>query len=130
MLKFVTRIVITSILAAGMATAVLAAPPVAIDSRQLNGSAPATFRIRITLEPNAQNRYLCLQWVQVKGGGNEKTSCWSVQAEREAKTTWKELRDLPAGKYAVRAYVVRNDEQGVLSNELTLHVIGFGYDLD
>jgi len=116
------------LIAVAIAPSIAAAPPIRIDSRQLTGSAPAYFRIRLTLEPDERNRWVCLRWHQTTGGQQEKTSCWSVQAEQEARTTWKELKELPAGKYAVVAYVVRNDEQAQLSNTLSLTVIGIGYE--
>lgn len=116
--------------AVAVSTATAAAPPIKIDSRYVMAPGPATFRIRITLEPDARNRYVCLQWVQLRPGHAEHTSCWEVDAEHEAKTTWKDIKEIPAGKYGVTAYVVRNDEQATLSNRLTLIVTGFGFEMD
>lgn len=107
-----------------------AAPPIALDTRSQLASSPGYFRLRITVEPDARNRYLCLQWVQTRSGNAEHTGCWEIQAEREPRTTWKDLKELPAGKYAVVAWVIRNDEQKSLSNPLTLIVTGLGYEPD
>lgn len=127
-MKFLCNLLLA--VAVAVSTATAAVPPIKIDSRQHTGIAPAMFRVRITLEPDARNRYVCLQWVLLRPGYAEHTGCWEVDAEHEQKTTWKELKDLDAGKYAVTAYVIRNDEQAILSNPLTLMVTGFGFELD
>ena len=132
-----SRILAAVITATLINTAVVAAAsPIAIDTRQNVGSAPATFRIRITVEPDIKNRYLCLVWSQVQGGRNERTSCQAIDALVKddgtvvlpPKTHWQMLRDLPSGRWEVVAYVVRNDEQGRLSNRLTLKVLGPNYE--
>jgi hypothetical protein len=107
-----------------------ATSPITLDSRVLIGAAPAWFRVRITLEPDARNRYLCLQWQQIRSGNAQKIGCWSVDAEREPRTMWKDIKDLAAGKYVVVAYVIRNDEQRSISNPVTLTVTGIGYEPD
>jgi hypothetical protein len=84
-------------------------------------------RVKITLEPNPTNRYVCFYVQQVQGGAQEKTSCWSVQAEKEARTTWREVKDLSSGRWVLRAAVLRNNDQAVLSNEIEIHVLGPNY---
>lgn len=112
------RWLIAPLMGALLSVSIQASSPISIESKQMMGNAPATFRIRIMLEPDERNRVVCLQV------GDERRSCWTVQAEKEARTTWRELRDLRSGEYEVRAYIIRNDEQIVLSNTLTLTVIG------
>jgi hypothetical protein len=114
--------------AIAVSTAIAAAPPVALDIRGQSGAAPFSTRARVSLEPDTANRYLCLQWVQVQGGTQERTSCQSLDAERAPKTHWQLLKDLSSGKWDVVAYVIRNDEQARLSNRITLHVLGPNYE--
>lgn len=87
-----------------------------------------THRVKITLQPDKANRFVCFYVRQIQGGGEEKTSCWEVQGDKEAKTTWKWVQDLPSGKWSIRAAVIRNDEQASLSNEIVIHVFGPNYD--
>lgn len=86
-----------------------------------------THRVKITLEPNEANRFLCFTVQQVQGGNQEKTSCWSVQADKEARTTWKWVNDLDSGRWVMRAAVRRNDDTQILSNEIEIHVLGPNY---
>lgn len=123
---------IRSLLLALVLSATLSAapPPLKISTpRNLTvGSAPLFIRLAITLEPDARNRWLCLYVRQVRGGSEEKTSCWDVQADKEARTTWKDIKDLGAGEWDIVAAILRNDEQSVMSNRIHFTVIGIGYD--
>ena len=106
-----------------LAPAVLSASPpaIAITSSYLTGFTPFSTRVRISLTPDHRNRWVCLYVQQVDGEMVDRTSCWEVQAEQEARTTWKTLQ-LDAGEWDITAAVLRNDDQGVLSNRLTAHV--------
>lgn len=126
------------LLAAVMAfsTAVTAAPPVSLDIKYQRGGAPFTTHVRMSVEPHIDNRYLCLQWVQIQGGTNERTSCQSIAPVVKddgtvvlpPKTHWQFIKDLPSGRWNVVAYVIRNNESGKLSNTITLHVLGPNYE--
>ena len=106
-----------------------APPPIRIAISNIIGSAPLYLRIRVTLEPDTRNRWVCLYASELRHG-IQITSCWEVQAEREAKTTWRELKRLTAGKWDVVAAAIRNDEQATLSNRYTIRVIGHGDEGD
>lgn len=101
---------------------------VTVPGNRTVGMNPLTIRLQITLEPNEANRWVCLYVKQTYGGTQEKNSCWDVDAEREAKTTWRLLKDLTTGKWEIVAAVVRQDEKSVLSNRLLLTVLGPGYE--
>lgn len=105
-------------------------PPLKIRVPGYVGSAPMDLPVRITLEPNEKNRWVCLYAVAVRGGGDEVTSCWEVMAEKEPRTTNRMIRHMSAGVWEIVAAVLRNDEQATLSNRLTIHVIGIGYQSD
>lgn len=92
-------------------------------------AAPGSMRLAIFLEPNERNRWVCLYVKQIQNGNLERTGCWAVDAEKEARTTWKEIKDLDAGQWDIVAAVIRNDETSTLSNRYTVHVTGFGYSL-
>lgn len=92
-------------------------------------AAPGSMRLAIFLEPNERNRWVCLYVRQIQNGDAEHTSCWEVQADKEARTTWKDIRDLEAGQWDIVAAVLRNDDTSTLSNRYTVHVTGFGYSL-
>lgn len=102
-----------------------AAEPIALWSASNTGD---THRVKITLEKNSANRRVCFIVIQIQGGAEQRgPSCWSVDAEREARTTWREVKDLPSGKWSIRAAVIRNDESISMSNELIIHVFGPNY---
>lgn len=92
-------------------------------------AAPGSMRLAIFLEPNPANRWVCLYVRQIQNGTNEHTSCWEVNADKEARTTWRDVKDLDAGQWDVVAAVLRNDDTSTLSNRYTVHVTGFGYSL-
>ena len=91
------------------------------------GTVGENHRVKISLTPDSRNRWLCLYVQQVQGGGEEKTHCWEVQGEKEAKTAWRNVFDLTSGKWLIRAAVLRNDRKSELSNEITIHVLGPNY---
>ena len=116
--------------AVAVSTATAAAPPVALDIRGTMGSAPLTTRARITVMPHAGNRWLCVEWAQVQGGVGYRNSCLEWVGETAPRTHWQDIKGLSSGKWDVVAYVIRNDEQGQLSNRITLHVLGPNYQSD
>lgn len=116
--------------AVAVSTATAAVPPIAIDTRQPNGPAPFTTRIRMTVDPNPANRYLCLTWTQIQGGVNGRTSCLSLDGETAPRTHWQMLKGLPSGKWDVVAYILRNDDTRHLSNRILLRVLGPNYESD
>lgn len=103
-------------------------PPIRISVPGTMGNAPLYLRVRITLEPNERNRWVCLYAQQIQNGSERISHCWEVQAEQEARTSWRELKRLTAGQWDVVAAVLRNDDTSTLSNRYTLHVLGMGYE--
>lgn len=120
----------TLIVAAIAASAVAATPPVTLDIRVQAGGAPFTTRARVTIEPNPANRMLCLRWAQVQGGGEQRTSCFSLDGETAPKTHWQFIKDLSSGKWEVVAYVRLNDESIRVSSPILLRVLGPNYESD
>ena len=102
-------------------------PPIKITIATLIGSAPVYLRVRVTVEPDDRNRWVCLYAQQVRGGQESVTSCWEVHGKVEAKTTWREIKRLGGGKWDITAAVIRNDERSILSNRYTVTVLGHGY---
>ncbi len=112
-----------------LTTSLYAAPPaIQVTVPTGIGNAPYSLRLRITLEPDPRNRWVCLYVRQTRGGAQEHNSCWDVQAEREARTTWRLIKDLDAGEWTFIAAIMRNDEQSTLSNREKIQVFGFGYE--
>lgn len=116
--------------AVAVSTATAAAPPVSIGIRVQAGGAPFTTQVRTTIEPNEANRYLCLQWTQVQGGAQQRTSCLQLDGTSAPRTFWQYLKDLSSGKWDVVAVVLRNDESQKQSNHILLHVLGPNYESD
>lgn len=118
-------------------TIVAAVPPVTIETHHgFSGSAPLTVRLRISVDPHIDNRLLCVQWEQVQGGAEFRSSCQSIDPiVREdgsvvlpPRTQWYLLKDLPSGKWDVVAFVRRADEKVYPSNHITLHAFGPNYE--
>jgi len=122
-----TLAVATLLLCLGLA----AAPrPLTLTIRVLMGTQPFQTRAYIHVEPHEANRHLCLSWTQIKGGGQQRTSCQELMGEQAARGYWQDLKGLTAGKWDVVAAVIRKDDTRVLSNRLVLTVIGPGYEMD
>ncbi len=105
-------------------------PPIAITTSQVMGNSPLDLRVRITIQPDARNRWACLYATQFVGGSAQFSSCWELQAEKEAKTTWRTVKRLTGGKWEVAAAVIRQDSDSVLSNRQQIRVIGQGFEAD
>jgi hypothetical protein len=112
------------------AIAFAAAPHVNLDIKYVNGTAPFYTRARVTIDKHPDNRWLCVQWTQIQGGASQRTSCQPHIGEGAPLTVWQEIKSLSSGKWDVVAYVVRSDEQGHLSNRVTLRVFGPNYEPD
>lgn len=127
-LKFVRNILIAVAVAT---SAIAAAPPaVSLDIKYQAGNAPFTTHARVHITPNPANRAMCLQWTQVQGGGEQRTSCIQLDGETAPKTHWQYLKDLSSGKWSVVAVVIRNDDSQHLSNPILLRVFGPNYQSD
>lgn len=100
----------------GLSTPLSAAPPISIYVHSTIGTAPLYLNVRINLTPDSRNRWVCLYAQQIEQGSEAITSCWDVEGEREAKTTWRMLKRLSAGRWDIRAAVIRNDDQASISN--------------
>lgn len=87
-------------------------------------SAPASLNVRITIQPDSRNRWGCFGWQQVESGAQSHSGCWSIEGVAEAKTSYRLVRDLPAGEYVMQAWIIRNDETRINSIPRTFKVIG------
>lgn len=116
--------------AVAVTTVIAAVPPLTLDIHYKTGSAPFTTHVRMTVEPNAGNRSLCLHWAQIQGGQEERVSCHQLDGETAPYTHWQDLKDLASGQWAVEAYIVRSDGSMIHSIRITLHVLGPNYSMD
>ena len=68
---------------------------------------PATIRVRVTVEPDAQNRYLimALNDGDVTVGRSDE----ELRGAAAPRTRWREFKSVPAGEYAAVAVVHRAD---------------------
>ena len=74
-------------------------------------SAPATIPVTVAVEPGAGNRALM---VEVDGDNYYRSSGKDLDGEKEKRLHVMEFRNLPAGRYALRARVMSKD--GVLGS--------------
>lgn len=65
-------------------------------------------RIRVTIEPHADNRSAWVRAVS-EDGASEKVSAWSMDGRDATRTRWVEWRAVPRGLYAVEGAVVGSD---------------------
>lgn len=79
--------------------------PVEIKAPGNAGFAPASFRIRVRIEPDERNRKAC---VGIDAESFYRSSCWDVDGD-SAPTTWVDYRDVPAGEFVIVAALVRSD---------------------
>lgn len=82
----------------------LAKDPVSITTRDHFTTAPATVRLLVRIEPDARNRFWCLEYV----GGIASLSCYELEGERAAALYQRTLKDLPGGRYVAEARVCRD----------------------
>lgn len=99
--RFLTSylLVLTSIL-------LLAAEPVSVTVTPRVGIAPLFVRVRVTVDPNAENRSVCLQ--VMNDGITERSSCWELYGLDSPRTFYKEYQDLDAGELDIIASVFRS----------------------
>ena len=69
--------------------------PVALKVSPRVSAAPTTIRFTITIEPNKDNRKVCLTY----DGGEAGMSCWQVDGDTHARTQWFERRIGRGGEY-------------------------------
>ncbi len=114
-------------LAVALTTAVVVtatAPPISVDTRvRIALRAPADFHIRISVEPHAANRTVCLH-ADLDGMPDVQKGCWNAGAL----TTWRWLKGLDTGDWDIYATVERNDNTTMRSLPLRLVVRGPGYE--
>lgn len=99
-----------------------APPPIKVDTRvKIALRLPAEFRIRITTEPHAANRTVCLYW-----GIYDfyESGCFNAGV----KTEWRWLKLRESGEWTVYATVERTDGTIHRSVPITLMVRGPGYE--
>ena len=79
------------------------APPIVVSTRFVYGFAPASFPLRVRIEPHPENRMACLSY---ESDDYSRRSCWQVEQD-SAPSTFFHLRDLPAGEYTAVADLSR-----------------------
>ncbi len=124
-----SRLLRAAIVVVYFTTAAVAAPLINITIGQKIATVPSYFRVQVTIEPAPTNRWGCLYVVPLSTG-DQVTSCWSLNGESEPRTFWRELKNLPPGRYDVNAAVVRNDEHSTVSTTVRILVMGPGLEPD
>ena len=124
----ISSLLLTLLLSTSLAFA--GEPDIKITTSQLLGNSPLDVRVRVTIQPDTRNRWACLYTTQYVGGSAQFSSCWELQAEKEAKTTWRTVKRLTGGKWDIVAGVIRNDGTSTLSNRFQIRVIGQGFEAD
>lgn len=123
-MRAILRVVVVALL---LSITTAATPPIAIDIQYRVMNAPGYFRVRVTVEPAAENRWACL-YANPQTSGDRISHCWSLNGELEPRTFWRELKTLPVGRYDITAEVIRNDDHHTLSNAVHIVVLGVGYE--
>lgn len=84
--------------------AVIAADPapITITASPRFGTSPQWVKVKVRVEPHADNRILCVGYV----GTRDRESCEELQGDRAAITHWVDYKDLPGGRYTVYGRVV------------------------
>lgn len=85
------------------------------------GYEPVTITARVRVELHPDNRFVCLQRVNTSTG-DELTSCWQLEGATSPRTHFRVWRDLPAGAYRLRAWVIRPSET-MLSATQIFHIL-------
>ncbi len=94
---------------------------VAVSASPRVGQVGHPVRVRITIEPDTENRAACFVWDSGIDGGR---SCWSLDGERAARTTYKDLVHLVQGEYTLQVFVSQSNEKVLSSIPLTVRVTG------
>jgi len=95
-------------LASMFLASLLGAPRQAIDVYPRVGStAPATIRVRVTIEPDAANRAFCLGY----DGPQFRESCEDLDGDKAWRSRTVYFRDLPGGRYVAFLGVYRKGDK-------------------
>ena len=92
--------------------------PVSLSINPSVGFAPLFVRVKITVEPNPDNRGICLTWDSLDAMYG--THCFPIYGE---KTFWYDLKDLSAGDYVIKATLFRSPSSVIDSPELKIQVL-------
>lgn len=82
-------------------------PQLSLSPNIRKGFEPIDLKLRVTLLPDADNRGMCVGYVNSDSGG-ELFSCRSLDGANEPKTFWYDYKRLPAGRYTLVAQVERS----------------------
>lgn len=95
-----------------------AAPaPISVTATPRVGIAPLFVRARITIEPDEENRRVCLAVIDQLGP--IQTSCWTLNGLSSPRTTIHEFKDLEQGDFDIIATVERSSGN---KSSVPLHV--------
>lgn len=97
----------------------LTVTPVELAVTPQTGMAPLAVRLTMTVEPNALNRKLCVDWDSERVSGSH---CESMDGADFPRTTHKALA-LSAGSYTFHATIYRVDNTTVFSKLVTVDVV-------
>jgi lysozyme family protein len=99
--------------------------PVTVQASPAVALAPATVRVRITVERDARNRELL---VTFDGPQHSESFVEQLDGDAAARTRERHLKNLPGGVYALHACVRRSDGTGSCATPARVEIIGFGDD--
>lgn len=86
--------------------------------------APCEVRVRLTIEPNENNRSFCIGIESdTPGAVNYPNSCLSLDGAKAAKTREIWYHSLPGGEYDIAAQVGRNDGSVVRTESFHIQVL-------
>lgn len=67
------------------------------------GFEPLSVRVTLTIEPNYQNRSVCVRWEGPLSGAG----CWGVEGQYAPRTHVYLINALPVGEYRVQAQLIQ-----------------------
>lgn len=108
------------LIAVAVAIGAMAAPSVDIGVAPMLGFEPATARIRVTVEPREDYRWL---EIVADSGQHFRSSGQVLEGDRGPRTTWVTWDGLPAGEYEVIAVVFDARGRQVARGRRTARVI-------
>lgn len=97
------------------------AVPITIRVTPRVGMLPHTILIQVRIEPNAENRVLCLVWGIESEDGMVSSSCRDIDGPQRAFQWYRELRS--SGTWVITANIVRSDGSMSHASE-TVNVVG------
>jgi hypothetical protein len=86
-------------------------------------TAPATLRIRATIDPDADNRAVT---IIADSDTFFRSSHVTLEGDKAPRNTFVEYRNVPAGTYEIRGVLVGSDGKQLAVAYNTVRVIGFG----